>query len=127
MSDASREPSVPELLRTIAEQGQVFVKAELELLKRESKDAVTRAAVALTVIVVSGLLLAIALSMVAAAIALALEGSPTTALLMAAGVDALVAATAVIIVLRWATGKSADVEASAPQLTKLPQHGNPVS
>jgi len=124
------EPSVPELLRSIYEQGQVFVKAELELLKLESKSVLTRAAVALIVLTGSGLLLAIALSLVAAAIVLLRGGSAAAALLTAAAVDLVVALVSTGFVI-WGTrkrvDKAASATASATQLSNLPQHGSTVS
>ena len=124
------EPSVPERLRSIYEQGQVFVKAELELLKLESKSVLNRVAVALIVLTGSGLLLAIALSLVAAAVVLMQGGSAAAALLTAAGVDflvAIVSTVSVIVIARKRVEKAASSAASATQITNLPQHGSPVS
>lgn len=124
------EPTLPELLRSIYDQAQVFVKAELELLKLESKSTLTRAAVGLVLIMGSGLLLAIALSGIAAAVVLLRGGSAAAALLTAAGVDLLVAVVSTVVVIRMArkrTEEVASAAASATQLTNLPQHGSPVS
>jgi hypothetical protein len=125
-----QEPSLPELLRSIYDQAQVFVKAEIELLKLESKSVITKAAVGLVVVMGSGLLLAIALSLVAAAIVLMQGGSPAAALLTAAGVDLLVSVVAVSFLV-WTARKRVDAvatgAASSTQLTNLPQHGSTVS
>lgn len=124
-----QEPSLPELLRSIYDQAQVFVKAELELLKVESKTVLTKAAVGLVVVIGSGLLLAIGLSLVAAALVLMRGGSPVAALFTAAGVDVLVSAVALGLFL-WMARKRVDAAASAAspsQLTNLPHHGSPVS
>ena len=125
-----QEPSLPELLRSVYDQAQVFVKAELELLKLESKTVITKAAVGLVVVMGSGLLLAIALSLVAAAVVLMQGGSPAAALLTAAGVDVLVSGVAVAFLV-WTARKRVDAsvsEAASPtQLTNLPQHGSTLS
>lgn len=120
---------MPELLRSIYDQAQVFVKAELELLKVESKSILTKAALGLVVVVGSGLLLAIGLSLVAAAIVLMRGGSPVAALLTAAGVDVLVSALAIGLFLVMARKRVDDAvsAASTTQLTNLPQHGSTVS
>lgn len=125
-----QEPSLPELVRSIYDQAQVFAKAELELFKLESKSVLTKAAVALVVVIGSGLLLAIGLSLVAAAIVLLRGGSPAAALLTAAGVDVLVSAlgvTAMMIVLKKRVQTAASAVASTTQLTNMPQHGSTVS
>jgi len=124
------EPSVPELPRSIYDQAQVFVKAEIELLKLEAKSTITKAAVGLVVVMGSGLLLAIALSLVAAAIVLMQGGSAVAALLTAAGVDVFVSVVAVSFLV-WMARRGVDTvaseAASATQLTNLPHQGSTLS
>ena len=120
------QESLPDLLRSIADQAQTFVRAEIALIKLESQRTVTAAAVALLVLVSSGLLLAIAISLVAAAIVVVRGGSAGAALLTAAGVDLLVAVLASVVVINWAR-KRFENTAAATQLTNLPQHGSSLS
>ena len=124
------EPSLPELLRSIYDQAQVFVKAELELLKLESKSVITKAAIGLVVVMGSGLLLAIALSLVAAAIVLMQGGSAAAALLTAAGVDVFVSVVAVAFLV-WKARQGVDAvaseAASVTQVANLPQQGSTVT
>jgi hypothetical protein len=128
MADPSpqNQESLPDLLRSIADQAQTFVRAEVQLLKLESTRTITRAAVALMVLLASGLLLAIALSLAAAAIVVASGASPQAALLTAAGVDLSVAVAATWSVLHWAR-KSAESVAAETHLANLPQHGSSLS
>lgn len=128
MADPSphNQESLPELIRSIADQAQTFVRAEVQLLKVESARTITRAAVALVVLLASGLLLAIALSLVAAAVVVAADGSPQAALLTAAAVDLVVAGASTFFVLRWAR-KPAEVIAAETHLAKVPQHGSSLS
>jgi hypothetical protein len=121
------QESLPSLLRSIADQAQTFVKAEIELLKLESTRTVTRAAVALMVLASSGLLLAIALSLAAAATVMVSGGSAVAALLTAAGVDLTVAIVSSVLVLKWARKPAETVAAEATQLSNLPQHGESLS
>ncbi|HTU58227.1 MAG TPA: phage holin family protein, partial [Polyangiales bacterium] len=93
MANLSSQPpeSLPELLRSIADQAQTFVKAEVSLIKLEAQRTVTSAAVALLVLIASGVLLAVALSLLAAGVVLLRGGSVGAAALTAAGVDLVVA------------------------------------
>ena len=128
MADPSpqNQESLPELLRSIADQAQTFVRAEVQLLKVESARTVTRAAVALVVLLASGLLLAIALSLAAAATVVASGASPQAALLTAAGVDLIVAGASTWLVIHWAR-KPAESVAAATQLANAPQHRGSLS
>ena len=128
MADPSpqNQESLPELVRSIADQAQTFVRAEVQLLKVEASRTITRAAVALVVLMASGLLLAIALSLVAAATVVATGASPQAALLTAAAVDLIVASAATFFVLRWAR-KPAESVAATTQLANVPQHGSSLS
>jgi hypothetical protein len=114
------EPSLSELVRSIVDQSKVFVRAELELLKLETRQNATRAIVAFTVVLSCGFLLALALSFGAAALVLARHGSPTIALFTAAVVDLgavliLLVATFVMLRKRSAASPSAQVLTNAPQ------------
>lgn len=120
------QESLPELLRSIADQAQTFVRAEIALIKLESQRTVTAAAIALLVLVGSGLLLAIAVSLVAAAIVVVRGGSAGAALLTAAGVDLLVAVLSSVVVVNWAR-KRFESTAAATQMANLPQHGSSLS
>jgi hypothetical protein len=117
------EPSLPTLLRSIADQAQEFARAELQLVKVEAKQTVSRASLVFAVVLIAPVLLAIALSLTAAAIVLARGGSAVAALLTAAGVDLLGACIAVILVMGAVRKRSAS-SAVVGQLTNSPQHGS---
>jgi len=129
MANLSSQPpeSLTELLRSIADQAQTFVKAEVGLIKLEAQRTVTSAAVALLVLVASGILLAIALSLLAAGIVMLRGGSTGTALLVAAGVDLVVALVSSVVAVSWAKKRAESTAAEASQLTNLPQHGSSLS
>jgi hypothetical protein len=120
------QESLPDLLRSIADQAQTFVRAEIGLIKLESQRTVTTAAIALLVLVASGLLLAIGVSALAAAIVVVRGGSAGAALLTAAGVDVVIAIIASVVVIGWAR-KRVESTAAATQLTNVPQHGSSLS
>lgn len=120
------QESLPDLLRSIADQAQTFVRAEIGLIKLESQRAVTTAAVALLVVVASGLLLAIAISVLAAAIVVVRGGSAGAALLTAGAVDLMLAVVSSVVVISWAR-KRFEATAAATQPTNLPQHGSSLS
>jgi hypothetical protein len=129
MANLSSQPpeSLPDLLRSIADQAQTFVKAEVGLIKLEAQRTVTSAAIALLVLVASGILLAISLSLVAAGIVVLRGGSPAAALLTAAGVDLIVAVVSSVVAVSWAKKRAENTAAEASQLTNLPQHGSSLS
>ncbi|MET0387013.1 MAG: phage holin family protein [Polyangiales bacterium] len=120
------DPSLPELLRSIADQAQDFARAEIELVKLEARQSLTKAVLMLVIIIGSGILLAIALSLVAAAIVVARDGSPALALLTAAGVDVVVASIALAFMISRTRKKIASTPTPA-QLTNTPQHGSQLS
>lgn len=126
-SSPQTQESLPELLRSIADQAQTFVRAEVSLVKLEAQRTVTSAAIALLVLVASGILLAIALSLVAAAIVVVRGGSAGAALLTAAGVDLLVAAVSSLVAISWAKKRAQSTVAATQQLANLPQHGSSLS
>ena len=114
------EPSLSELVRSIVEQSKVFLRAELDLIKLEARQNATRAIIAFVVVLISGFLLSLALSFGAAALVLARDGSATSALLTAAGVDLglvmiMLLATFVMLRKRTAASPSAESLANAPQ------------
>jgi hypothetical protein len=122
-----QQASFAELLRQVVQDGQTFLRAETELLKVEAKTSLKTATLYLVLTTGSGLLLAIALSLIAAAIVIAAHGSAAAALLTAAGVDLVVSASAItfmIMKVRQTTHKAA---AAATQLASAPQHGSEVS
>jgi hypothetical protein len=82
-----REPSIAELLRLVIDEGQTFLRAEVSLLKAESAQTLKRAALILVFVMAGAMLLVLAISLVAAAVVLAADGSAVQALLAAAGVD----------------------------------------
>jgi hypothetical protein len=125
LSSQSTE-SLSDLLRSIADQAQTFVRAEIQLIKLESQRTVTAAAVALLVLVAGGILLAIAVSLLAAAVVVLRGGSAGAALLTAAGVDLIVAVVSSVMVINWAK-KRAGATAEATQLASVPQHGSSLS
>jgi len=127
ISPQTPEP-LPDLLRSIVDQAQAFARAELEIVKIESKQAATKAFVALVVLTASGLLLALALAASAAAVTLYAGASATAALLIAAGVASVIAAVSTGVLISWIR-KGDDQAEPAPesQLTNLPQHGSTVS
>jgi hypothetical protein len=129
MANLSPQPteSLPDLLRSIADQAQTFVRAEVALIKLEAQRTVTSAAVALLVLVASGLLVAIAVSVLAAGAVVLRGGSPGAALLTAAGVDVTVAVVSSVLVISWARKRAGAAAAEATQLTNLPHHGSSVS
>ena len=129
MADPSppKQESLPELLRSIADQAQTFVRAEVQLLKVESARTITRAAVALVVLLASGLLIALALSLAAAATVIASGASPQAALLTAAAVDLVVAVVSTWLVIQWARKPAEATAAAATQLANAPQHGGSLS
>lgn len=119
----SEEPSLGELLSSIVEQSKAFARAEIDLLKVEGKQGLTKAVLALIVVMSSAVLVSIALSLIAAAIVLARHGSPALALLMAAAVHVLVAGSAVAwLVARFR--KASDAAASTAAIANSPQHGS---
>jgi uncharacterized membrane protein YqjE len=125
-SPQTEEPSLPELLRSIVDQAQLFARAELALLKVEARQGALKAALILAVVLGGSLLLAIALSLCAAAAVLARHGSPAAALLTAAGVDVLFAALATAwLIVR--VRKRTTTAAALGQLANSPQHGSQTS
>jgi hypothetical protein len=114
-------------LRAIVDQTQTFARAEIELLKDESRRVLVRAAVALVVLLGSGLLLAMAVSLAAAAVALTCGASPVVALLSAGAADVVIGVIAALAVLSWARDPNPDAAASPPHATNLPQHGSTLS
>jgi hypothetical protein len=117
------EPSLPALLRSIADQAQEFARAELQLVKVEAKQTLSRASLVFAVVLIAPVLLALALSLAAAAIVLARDGSAVAALLTAAGVDLLGACIAVGLVFQAVRKRSAS-SAVVGQLANSPQHGS---
>jgi hypothetical protein len=91
--------SFSDLLSAVVQEGQAFVRAEAALLKVEAREVLTLAALSLVLITGSGLLLAIALSLGAAAWVLAAHGSTVAALLVAAAVDVVISAVAISFML----------------------------
>jgi hypothetical protein len=114
-------------LRSILDQAQTFARAEIELLKGESRRVVVRAAVVLVVLLGSGLLVAAAVSLAAAAVALTYGASPVVALLSAAAADVLIGVVATLAVMSWARNPTPEAAAAAPHPTNLPQHGSTLS
>jgi hypothetical protein len=129
MANLSSQPpeSLSELLRSIADQAQTFVRAEVSLIKLEAQRTVTSAAIALLVLVASGILLAFALSLSAAAVVLLRGGSTGVALLTAAGVDLIVAVVSSVVAVSWARKRAETTAAEASQVTNVPQHGSSLS
>jgi hypothetical protein len=129
MANLSSQPpeSLPDLLRSIADQAQTFVRAEVALIKLEAQRTVTSAIIALLVLVAGGILLAIALSLVAASIVVLRGGSAGAALLTAAGVDLIVAVVSGVVAVNWARKRAESTAAEASQLTNVPQHGSSLS
>lgn len=123
----SAEPSLGELLSSIVDQSKVFARAEVDLLKVEAKQNLTKAVLSLIVVLSSAVLLSIALSLIGAAIVIARQGSPALALLTAAGVHIVISASAVIwLVAKLRKATEAVATAAAP-LTNSPQHGSSAS
>jgi hypothetical protein len=127
----SEDPPIGELLRSIVDQSQVFVRAEVALLKVEAKQTLTEAVIALAVLMAGCVLVAGALSLAAASLVLARSGSAVAALLTAAGVNVVVtvvAAYAVVALFRRKKSQAAaPLKSGTPQLTNAPQHGNTAS
>jgi hypothetical protein len=90
------EPSLAELVRIVLDDAKELLRAEVDLLKADAKDTLKIAAAALIVLTASGVLLALTLSLLTAAIVLALKGSPTIALLSAALINGLVSGAAIL-------------------------------
>jgi hypothetical protein len=117
-ASATSAGSFTELVRTVVQEGQAFVRAEAALLKVEARETATLAAVYLVLITGSGLLLAAALSLAAAAWVLAAHGSTVAALLAAAGVDVFISAVAIsYMLLRLRQKASTSETASASERT----------
>jgi hypothetical protein len=129
MANLSSQPpeSLSDLLRSIADQAQTFIRAEVALIKLEAQRTVTSAIIALLVLVASGILLAIALSLVAAGLVVLRGGSAAAALLTAAGVDLIVAVVSSVVAVNWARKRAESTAAEASQLTNVPQHGSSLS
>ena len=106
MSEA-QAGSFADLLRTVVHEGQTFIRAETALLKVEARETLKLAVLYLVLVMGSGLLLAIALSLVAAALVLAADGSAIAALLSAAAVDLVVAGAAVTFMVLRIRAKNA--------------------
>ena len=94
------DPSLTELVRGALEDARELARAEVDLIKADLKTTLKLAACALIVVTAAGVLLALALSLLTAACVLALQGSPTQALLSAAAVNTLVSAGGII----WLVG-----------------------
>lgn len=109
--------SFADLLRTVVHEGQTFLRVETALLKVEARETLKLAVLYLVLVMGSGLLLAIALSLIAAAIVLAADGSAIAALLSAAAVDVVVAAVAVSYMVLRIRAKSAN-QPEAPAAAK---------
>ena len=115
MSEA-QAGSFADLLRTVVHEGQTFVRAETALLKVEARETLKLAVLYLVLVMSSGLLVAIALSLVAAALVLAADGSAIAALLSAAAVDLVVAGAAVtFMVLRIRAKNAKDNQAQSTE------------
>lgn len=120
------EPSMAELVRSIVDQSQVFVRAELDLIKVEARQNATRAIIALVVALICSSLLAFTLSLGAAALVLTRHGSPTAALWTAAGVDfgaVLLSLVVTFVMLR----KRSTAQRPTSSLANAPQHGTQVT
>jgi Putative Actinobacterial Holin-X, holin superfamily III len=122
----TNEPSLGELLSSIVDQTKVFARAEIDLLKLEAKDGLTKAAIGLIVVLSGAVLVGISLSLVGAAIVLARHGSPALALVTAAIIQMLIAVVAVVWLIARLK-KPADTVAKTTAIANSPQHGDSVS
>lgn len=127
MPSPPEEAPLPELLRAIADQAQEFARAEIGLVKIEAKQGATKAAIVLIVVTGSALLLAIALSLIAAAVVIARHGSPAAALLTAAGVDLLVAGVAIAWMISRLRRRTSNNGAASTRLSDSPHPGSQLS
>jgi uncharacterized membrane protein YqjE len=91
----NQEPSIAELIKSIVAESKDFVRAEVDLTKADLKRTLKLAAFALVFFTAGGVLLAFALSLLAAAIVLAAHGTPVAAMLAAAAVDIAVGGGAI--------------------------------
>jgi hypothetical protein len=110
------------LLSSVVQEGQAFVRAETALLKVEARDTLKLAVLYLVLTIVSALLLGGALSLAAAACVLAAHGGVVAALLTAAAVDAIVAATAISVMLLRLRQKT-----SSPPIANATEHTGELS
>jgi hypothetical protein len=122
-----QQASFAELLRQVVQDGQTFLRAETELLKVEARTTLKTAALYLVLVMGSGLLLAIALSLIAAAIVIAAHGCAAAALLTAAAVDVVVSASAITFMIMKVRQSSQKAAAATTQITSSPQRGSHVS
>jgi hypothetical protein len=90
------EPSLAQLVRSTLDDVRDLLRAEIDLLKIDAKQVLKHAAAALIVLTASGVLLALMLSLLTAAVVLALHGNPTQALLAAALANLLVSGAAIL-------------------------------
>jgi Putative Actinobacterial Holin-X, holin superfamily III len=124
----NQEPSLSDLLRSILAEAKEFMKAEVDLTKADLKSTLKMAAFALVVFTAGGVLLAFALSMIAAAIVLAAHGNAVQALLAAAAVDLIVAGSAIIwLLLRLRSPSSTDANTHAGVRSVPTQSGSEMS
>jgi hypothetical protein len=116
------EPSIGQLLRLALDDVNKLVRAEVDLLKADLGKTLKLTAVLLIVVTAGSVLAGLTLSMLLAALVLALDGSATQALLAAAGGNAVVVAGGVIFLvmkLKQAVAKTAEDTAPVrPQNTE---------
>jgi len=120
------EPSLAELVRSIVDQSQEFVRAEIDLIKVEARQQLTRGVIAFAVVLASGVLLSSALALVTAAIVLAQAGLGP-ALLAAAAVQVLVVCVAVAVVATWLRKRRGATAVSGSAVPVAAPHGTTVS
>jgi hypothetical protein len=85
-----QQPSLTDLVRLVLDDTGKLVKAEAQLLKADLTKTLKLSFAFLIVLTASGLLLALMLSLLLAALVLSVHGTPTQALLAAALGNALI-------------------------------------
>jgi hypothetical protein len=119
-----QQPSLTELVRLVLDDAGKLIKAEAQLLKADLNKTLKLSFAFLIVLTASGLLLAMMLSLLLAALVLALHGTPTQAQLGAALGNALIACGGLVWLLIQFRNAATTVEEDAAKLVPDSKHGS---